>query len=86
MEDSNLKIQNEEQKFEFLFMFDVCVFALWPIFKQNPPSRDSENEPAIISILFFYFRFLFKNQGKFCIIYQNKLLNKLLLSNLVRQR
>ncbi len=49
MEDSNLKIQNEEQKFEFLFMFDVSVFALWPIFKQNPPSRNSENEPAIIS-------------------------------------
>jgi hypothetical protein len=30
-------------------MCDVCVFALWPIFKQNPPSSDSENEPAIIS-------------------------------------
>jgi hypothetical protein len=43
------KIENEEQKFEFLFKFDVCVFALWPIFKQNPPSSDSENEPAIIS-------------------------------------
>ncbi len=49
MEDSNLKIQNEEQKFEFLFMFDVCFFALWPIFKQNLPSSDSENEPATIS-------------------------------------
>ncbi len=48
-ESFSWKIQNEEQKFEFIFMCEVCVFALWPIFKQIPPSSDSRNEPAIIS-------------------------------------